>query len=71
MTITKTLWDMDVRVRERNLKAGVISQDDVARMLEALPDVADLALPLDVAQPAVGSEGAVDQPQGEGDADPA
>ncbi len=56
MTTTKAQWDMDVRVRERNLHNGTIKQEDVDKMLAALPDAADMGQALELEQPAVGSE---------------
>lgn len=56
MTISKAQWDLDVRVRDRNLKNGLIKAEDVATMLAALPDVGDAGLSVDVAQPAVGAD---------------
>jgi hypothetical protein len=51
-------WTMDVRVRERNLKSGALTDKDVDKHLAALPDVADQAEPFGIAQPAL-----TDQPQ--------
>jgi hypothetical protein len=46
-------WTLDVRVRERNLKSGLISEKDVEKHLAALPDVADQAEPFASHQPAL------------------
>jgi hypothetical protein len=53
---TKTIntWDWDVRVRERNLKKGVLDDKDVDKHLSQLPDVADQAESVGAAQPALG-----------------
>jgi hypothetical protein len=39
---TKTInpWDWDVRVRERNLRKGILDEKDVEKHLSQLPDVA-------------------------------
>lgn len=47
-------WDWDVRVRERNLKKGLLGDKDVEKHLSQLPDVAEQAEPLDLPQPALG-----------------
>ncbi len=54
-------WNLDVRVRERNLAKGIISDKDVEKHLSALPDVADQAESFGTAQPALA------QPEIEGD----
>src|SRR5271166_7108634 len=36
-------WDMDVRVRERNLHKGTLDDKDVEKYLSQLPDVGDQA----------------------------
>jgi len=54
MTSQKTPWDLDVRVRERNLRKGVLDEKDVEKYLKDLPDVAANADNVSVAQPAVG-----------------
>jgi hypothetical protein len=46
-------WSMDVRVRERNLKSGVLTEKDVEKHLAALPDVAEQAEPFSHGQPAL------------------
>ncbi len=55
-TQTKTVnsWEWDVRVRERNLRKGVLEDKDVEKHLSQLGDVGDLAEPLAVPQPALG-----------------
>ena len=47
-------WDLDVRVRERNLKRGVLTEKDVEKNAQQLPDLADEAEPVSVQQPALG-----------------
>ena len=51
-------WTMDVRVRERNLKSGALTDKDLEKHLAALPDVADQSEPFGIPQPAL-----TDQPQ--------
>ena len=53
---TKTInaWEWDVRVRERNLRKGVLDEKDVEKHLAQLPDMADQAEPLAMPQPALG-----------------
>jgi hypothetical protein len=46
-------WKFDVRVRERNLKAGTITEKDVEKYASQLPDLADQAEPFAVHQPAL------------------
>jgi hypothetical protein len=50
----KSPWDLDVRVRERNLRKGVLDEKDVEKYLKELPDVSANADNVSVAQPAVG-----------------
>ncbi|HTQ48977.1 MAG TPA: hypothetical protein VMI75_39735 [Polyangiaceae bacterium] len=47
-------WEWDVRVRERNLRKGMLEDKDVEKHLSALSDVADQAESLAIAQPALG-----------------
>ena len=58
MSNSKNLVDYDVRVRERNLKSGVLSKEEVDGYLASLPDVAAQAQPVDVMQPGVPVESA-------------
>lgn len=46
-------WDLDIRVRERNLKNGRLQEKDVDKFLSSLPDLADQASPFGTAQPAI------------------
>ncbi|HEX9295782.1 MAG TPA: hypothetical protein VF881_08100 [Polyangiaceae bacterium] len=55
MTTQKTPWDLDVRVRERNLRSGVLDEKDVERYLRDLPDSAANADSVTLTQPALGS----------------
>jgi len=54
MTSQKTPWDLDVRVRERNLRKGVLDEKDVEKHLKELIDVAANAENVSIPQPAVG-----------------
>jgi hypothetical protein len=47
-------WEWDVRVRERNLRKGVLDDKDVEKHLSSLGDVADQAESLAIPQPALG-----------------
>jgi hypothetical protein len=53
-TKTGNPWDWDVRVRERNLRKGVLEPKDVDKHLSQLPDVADQAEVIQIPQPALG-----------------
>ena len=69
MTESRMLKDLDVRVRNRNLKAGVIRQKDVDKYFAGLSDVAKNSEPLTLRQPGFEQEdeGEVDE-SGEMDA---
>ncbi|HMJ52444.1 MAG TPA: hypothetical protein VK540_10220 [Polyangiaceae bacterium] len=54
MTTQKTPWDLDVRVRERNIRKGVLDEKDVEKHLRELPDSAANAESVTTPQPAVG-----------------
>ncbi len=54
MTSQKTPWDLDVRVRERNIRKGVLDDKDVEKYLKELPDSAANAENVTLPQPAVG-----------------
>ena len=43
-----------MRVRERNLRKGIFDDKDVEKHLSQLPDVADQAESIAIAQPALG-----------------
>ncbi|HEY1690743.1 MAG TPA: hypothetical protein VGG39_01190 [Polyangiaceae bacterium] len=53
---TKTInsWEWDVRVRERNVGKGIFDEKDIEKHLSQLPDVADQAESIAIAQPALG-----------------
>jgi hypothetical protein len=62
MTTQKTPWDLDVRVRERNIRKGVLDEKDVEKYLKELPDSAANAENVTTPQPAVGGGAAPAQP---------
>ena len=47
-------WDWDIRVRERMIKAGTLTDKDVEKHITTLPDLAEHVEPVTVAQPAIG-----------------
>lgn len=49
-------WTMDVRVRERNLKSGALTDKDLEKFLAALPDLADQAESFATSQPALAQQ---------------
>jgi CO dehydrogenase/acetyl-CoA synthase beta subunit len=49
-------WTMDVRVRERNLKSGALTDKDLEKYLSSLPDLAEQAEPFSTAQPALAQQ---------------
>jgi hypothetical protein len=53
MTQKTNPWTFDVRVRERNLKAGTVTDKDVEKYLGGLPDLADQSEPFGTSQPAL------------------
>jgi hypothetical protein len=66
MTQQKTNpWTFDVRVRERNLKAGTITEKDVDKYVSGLPDLADQSEPFGTSQPALAQPVAVAAPSEE------
>ena len=56
MTDSRTLWDLDVRIRDRNLRAGRVKKDAVRAHLAGLPDVARNAEVLRLRQPGIGND---------------
>ena len=50
---TQSPWQLDVRVRERNLKAGSLTDKDLEKYLTQLPDVGDQAESFATPQPAL------------------
>jgi hypothetical protein len=53
MTQKTNPWTFDVRVRERNLKAGSVTEKDVEKYIGGLPDLADQSEPFGTSQPAL------------------
>ena len=53
---TKTInsWDWDIRVRERNLRGGLLTDKDCEKHAAQLPDLAEHCDSVSVAQPALG-----------------
>jgi len=56
MTREKTPWDLDVRVRERNLQSGLLDEKEVEKHLKDLPDASANAEPMGIPQPALPGE---------------
>lgn len=56
MTTQKTPWDLDVRVRERNLKKGILEPKDIEKHLKDLPDASANADSVVLTQPALSGE---------------
>lgn len=57
---TMSAFDLDIRVRDRHLKSGALSEKDVEKFLTSLPDLADAAEPVSLAQPALAQPEEVD-----------
>jgi hypothetical protein len=57
MNAQKTPWDLDIRVRDRNLRKGVLGEKDVEKMLKELPDVGANAETVSTPQPALLGDG--------------
>lgn len=55
-TKTVTAFDLDIRVRERHLKNGTLSDKDLEKFITGLPDLVDACEPVSLAQPAFASE---------------
>ena len=47
-------WDWDIRVRERNVKKGILDDKDIEKHLAGLPDVSEQADSIIVPAPALG-----------------
>ena len=47
-------WDWDIRVRDRNLKSGTLTEKDVEKQKGQLPDLSEQADTVTLAQPALG-----------------
>lgn len=60
-------WDLDIRVRERNLRNGMLSDKDVEKMMSQLPDLVEQTEPVSVGQPALeAADSGDDEDEGEG-----
>lgn len=46
-------WTFDVRVRERNIRSGALTEKDLEKYVQALPDLEAQAESFAVAQPAL------------------
>jgi hypothetical protein len=53
MTNKLNAWDWDLRVRERNLKQGVLTEKDVEKYLSQVVDTAENSEPFGTPQPAL------------------
>lgn len=47
-------WDWDIRVRERNLKHGILTEKDLEKQRASLGDLAEQVEPVSLPQPAIG-----------------
>ena len=47
-------WDWDIRVRERNLRNGTLTEKDIEHERAKLTDLAEQTDPVTEAQPAIG-----------------
>jgi len=52
-------WDWDIRVRERNLRNGILTEKDLEKQRHGLPDLSEAADSVSITQPAVGSGAAI------------
>ena len=55
-TKTITAFDLDIRVRDRHIKNGTLSEKDLEKFITGLPDLTDASEPVSLAQPAFASE---------------
>jgi hypothetical protein len=62
-------WDWDVRVRERNLKAGILSEKEVEKMLTSLEDLTEKMDTVSLAQPAMASSASLPDDDDDDDED--
>lgn len=53
-------WDWDIRVRERNLSNGILTEKDIEAQRAKLTDLAEQTDPVTEAQPALNEEEADD-----------
>ena len=47
-------WDWDIRVRERMIKNGTLTDKDLEKHIGALPDLGEQVEPVSMPQPAIG-----------------
>jgi hypothetical protein len=47
-------WDWDIRVRERMIKNGTLTDKDLEKNYSSLPDLAEQSEPVSISQPAIG-----------------
>jgi hypothetical protein len=47
-------WDWDIRVRERMMKNGTLTDKDLEKHITSLPDLAEQSEPVSIGQPAIG-----------------
>ena len=47
-------WDWDIRVRERMVRNGTLTDKDIEKHIGALPDLAEQTEPVSMSQPAIG-----------------
>ena len=64
MTNKLNPWDLDIRVRERNLKNGTLTDKDVEKMVVTLPDLAEQTEAVTTGQPAVEGDDEDDDEEG-------
>jgi hypothetical protein len=64
MNSHKTPWDLDVRVRDRNLRKGVLDEKDVEKYLKELADVSANADTVLTPQPALSGSAPTTVPPG-------
>jgi hypothetical protein len=46
-------WDLDIRVRERNLKNGHLPEKELEKFLTSLPDLGEQTVSFATTQPAI------------------
>jgi hypothetical protein len=51
---TLNAWDLDLRVRERNLRTGAVTEKDLEKMRATLPDLEENVESVTLPQPAIG-----------------
>lgn len=66
MTSQKNPWDLDLRIRDRNLQKGILGPKDIERYLKELPDVAANAESVHVPQPTFAEDAGEGETESEG-----